>query len=455
MTFPPRSPSELSRLAAFQVVNTTPIHLYLRSAELLIRQAKVYLDEDNLEQAYVMYMKYTNLGMTELPNHPQYNNPQYKKSKRAIIQNCLEALDILENIKPILQAQYDSYLNEKALKEREQEERQRNHYQPRQIQSETPQQPASEWSLQEALRGVQGVGFTRYYPSESVHGQSIDYPQALEKNQSDGFHYQVNSTPLFVPVTHTSLPSAPPLPPKESAYAHQSHPHPPTLPPKLPLETQHEPTLPPKIPNKPIDSHSSTACTERGEPLRKMRLPHVLQEQFLSLAKKNTLKNIETCGILAGNLKNNILTITTLILPKQTGTSDTCSTENEEDLFEFQNKHDLLTFGWIHASAYCTHPTQSCFLSSVDLHTHCSYQLMLPEAIAIVCSPSQKPSFGIFRLTDPPGLDIISTCRAERAFHTHPDKPIYTASIRHWTQDASDTGYIEMIDFDVNVVDLR
>lgn len=34
-----------------------------------------------------------------------------------------------------------------------------------------------------------------------------------------------------------------------------------------------------------------------------------------------------------------------------------------------------------------THPTQTAFLSSVDLHTHCSYQLMLPESIAIVCSP--------------------------------------------------------------------
>lgn len=34
-----------------------------------------------------------------------------------------------------------------------------------------------------------------------------------------------------------------------------------------------------------------------------------------------------------------------------------------------------------------THPTQTAFLSSVDLHTHCSYQMMMPEAIAIVCSP--------------------------------------------------------------------
>ena len=37
-----------------------------------------------------------------------------------------------------------------------------------------------------------------------------------------------------------------------------------------------------------------------------------------------------------------------------------------------------------------THPTQTAFLSSVDLHTHCSYQLMLPEAIAIVCAPKHN-----------------------------------------------------------------
>ena len=42
----------------------------------------------------------------------------------------------------------------------------------------------------------------------------------------------------------------------------------------------------------------------------------------------------------------------------------------------------LLTLGWIH-----THPTQTCFLSSVDLHTHCGYQSLLDEAVAIVLSP--------------------------------------------------------------------
>jgi len=37
-------------------------------------------------------------------------------------------------------------------------------------------------------------------------------------------------------------------------------------------------------------------------------------------------------------------------------------------------------------------------------------------------------SYGIFRLTDPPGLDVITRCREPRAFHPHPDVPIYTVS---------------------------
>ena len=32
-------------------------------------------------------------------------------------------------------------------------------------------------------------------------------------------------------------------------------------------------------------------------------------------------------------------------------------------------------------------PSQTVFMSSVDLHTHCSYQIVMDEAIAIVCAP--------------------------------------------------------------------
>ena len=49
---------------------------------------------------------------------------------------------------------------------------------------------------------------------------------------------------------------------------------------------------------------------------------------------------------------------------------------NEEELFAYchGDGRELIVLGWIH-----THPRQGCFLSSVDVHTHCSYQLMLPE----------------------------------------------------------------------------
>lgn len=40
--------------------------------------------------------------------------------------------------------------------------------------------------------------------------------------------------------------------------------------------------------------------------------------------------------------------MTHLMIPKQSGTSDSCTTMNEEEIFEFQDKQDLITLGWIH-----------------------------------------------------------------------------------------------------------
>jgi STAM-binding protein len=57
-----------------------------------------------------------------------------------------------------------------------------------------------------------------------------------------------------------------------------------------------------------------------------------------------------------------------------------------------------------------THPSQTAFLSSVDLHTQLSYQLMMPEAIAIVMAPKFNET-GFFVLTPNYGLDYIGNCR--------------------------------------------
>jgi hypothetical protein len=116
-------------------------------------------------------------------------------------------------------------------------------------------------------------------------------------------------------------------------------------------------------------------------------------------------------------------------------------------------------------------------MSSVDLHTHASFQCMLPESFAVVCAPKSdprcvflapsllehhpwkslaqslllvlvliqngslitSPSFGIFRLTDPPGLQTVLKCTAKQAFHPHPDVPIYTVRVCVFVRPIADT----------------
>ncbi|KAJ6463283.1 hypothetical protein DFH09DRAFT_958421, partial [Mycena vulgaris] len=107
----------------------------------------------------------------------------------------------------------------------------------------------------------------------------------------------------------------------------------------------------------------------------------------------------------------------------------------------FTEERRLITLGWIH-----THPTQSCFMSSVYLHTHASFQHMLPKSFAVVCAPKSDPKFGIFPLTEPPGLQTILKCTVKQVFHPYPDLPIYTDATR---------GHVQMRDVGVEIVDLR
>lgn len=123
-----------------------------------------------------------------------------------------------------------------------------------------------------------------------------------------------------------------------------------------------------------------------GRELKTVSLPRDCLPRFLSIAAVNTARNRETCGLLLGKDRGRKFIVTTLLIPKQRATSDTCAMEEEELVLEFTEERSLITLGWIH-----THPTQSCFMSSVDLHTHCGFQRMLPESFAVVCAPQHTP----------------------------------------------------------------
>ncbi|KAH8101729.1 hypothetical protein BXZ70DRAFT_931678 [Cristinia sonorae] len=209
---------------------------------------------------------------------------------------------------------------------------------------------------------------------------------------------------------------------------------------------------PPPIPMKePISMPPPSASAPRIVPstsrdpnvreLKTVRLPRECLQKFVSIARVNTLQNKETCGLLLGKDKGNKYIVSTLLIPKQRATSDTCSMDEEELVLQFTEERHLITLGWIH-----THPTQSCFMSSVDLHTHSGFQRMLPESFAVVCAPQSKPMFGIFRLTDPGGLQTILECNAKEAFHPHPPVPIYTDC---------DSSHVQLKDIPIEIVDLR
>lgn len=146
---------------------------------------------------------------------------------------------------------------------------------------------------------------------------------------------------------------------------------------------------------------------------------------------------METCAILAGELRQNTFTITHLLVPKQSGTSDTCAASNEEELLVEQERLALITLGWIHS-----HPSQRAFLSSVDLHTHAPYQKMLPEAIAIVVAPSAG-EVGTYSLTEF-GLETVLRCR-QAGFHPHPNESRIYGEAGHVRID--DALSVEVVDF--------
>ena len=103
----------------------------------------------------------------------------------------------------------------------------------------------------------------------------------------------------------------------------------------------------PKIPDRATKPSSSVSLYSGSGGLRKLIVPNMLMAKFMSIADRNTSSNIETCGVLTGKLAQNRFQITHLLIPKQSGTSDSCTTTGEESIFDYQEKHDLITLGWV------------------------------------------------------------------------------------------------------------
>ncbi|KAK7968761.1 hypothetical protein PG996_002814, partial [Apiospora saccharicola] len=514
----PRSVKEISKSAQnFNFDSNVPLKSWLRTADVLRREAEAYLRDGNFGKAYMMYMRYTLLFMDHLQKHP---DAKKDKDSRLQLRKSMKGVDSaianLEKIKPLVNAEYDQWVadEDKRKERRSEEKRTMTPYQ--QHASNDPSLSGSrrvldagehqdlavvlaqrEMKRRDAGRkatrraGVSAeeeqerrtAGFWDNWTHELAEKQAEDddlfrkqmeltrkkldgeddthiqdFLQKMSRGEreleAESAAYQGTSAAYNYPSVSKSQPVS------YDAQSHATRPEPPSHPPPLPppkesvadlpapdrpskellyppqpalqvTQPQDGPQPPPKISEMPASPPPSSkrltfapaAYLENGEPIRSIFLPAQLRQEFLRIASDNTRRGLEMCGILCGTAVNNALFIKCLVIPEQKCTSDTCETENESELFDYCMTEDLLMLGWIH-----THPTQSCFMSSRDLHTQAGYQVMLPESIAIVCAPKFQPSYGIFRLTNPPGLPHILHCNETATFHQHSIDNLYTGA---------------------------
>ncbi|XP_029659289.1 STAM-binding protein [Formica exsecta] len=356
---------------------------YYRTGVEMVRLADMHMRDGSYENAFVLYMKFITLFVDKIRNHPQYRSIP-TKDKTMNKHTLRTVIPKTEELKKQLLEQYqtelDKYLED--LKEREKIEKERLRQEELQRRKEEEER-RNKMAASAAVRTAKAA--TSVNMPDVVPKEMKELPSVTSKNGS--------------PMRNDKA-----------------------------LKDIKRPTV--------DRSTKPSLLTSDGLSLRDVILPTKLMHDFLTLAFSNTMSNKETCGILAGRLERNKLLVTHLLIPEQTGTPDSCTTHNEEDIFDYQDQHNLITLGWIH-----THPTQTAFLSSVDLHTHCAYQLMMAEAIAIVCAPKYDET-GFFMLTPDYGLDFIANCR-QTGFHPHPTEPPLYMKAGHCKLDV--TAFIEVV----------
>ncbi|NXF39431.1 STABP protein, partial [Nyctibius bracteatus] len=405
--------------SAVEVNEDVPPRRYYRSGVEMLRMATVYSDEGNIEHAFILYNKYITLFIEKLPQHRDYKTAVIPEKRETVKKLKEVAFPRAEELKEELLKRYaKDYAKYKEQKVSE-----------RRLEACAPQKTLSHKGFG---RGQNRVA--RMKQQQAEQEQFHAFEEMIRRQELEKERLRIVQE-FGKPEPSPESLDGPLIPGVEK---------PPTdLIPKVPISPA-SPSVGTVSSKPPVVDRSlkpgalgSTENNANMDVLRQVIVPRELCQKFLQLADANTIRGVETCGILCGKLMRNEFTITHVIIPKQYGGPDYCNTENEEELFMIQDQHGLVTLGWIH-----THPTQTAFLSSVDLHTHCSYQMMLPESIAIVCSPKYQET-GFFKLTEH-GLEEISSCR-QKGFHPHSkDPPLFTTC-----------NHVSVVERDVVLMDLR
>jgi len=89
----------LAESANISIDSNIPIRRYYRSGNEMLRMAKVYAAEGNIEAAYVLYLKYITLFLEKVKSHRDFSHvlPTEKKKTTETLKLTLSISEELKN----------------------------------------------------------------------------------------------------------------------------------------------------------------------------------------------------------------------------------------------------------------------------------------------------------------------------------------------------------------------
>ncbi|KAH9722819.1 AMSH-like ubiquitin thioesterase 1 [Citrus sinensis] len=408
-----RSSSEGINIAAsaqrLDVDNRIALRYYYRIADNILKQADIFREEKNIIDLYVMLLRFSSLVTETIPCHRDYL-ASFKSQKLYLKKKLLNALSELEELQPAVQQKINE-LNRKKTNQvtgwshasqnstlewpsvKKQTLTNYDVTKPIKVQSLNSLPIPDQWM--NSSEECKSLNFPRPN-AETLSRHSLLGPNGLyghwQPPKSDKlvkYPNNIDLTPIEIPSLRQPSESSIKIKtdssnvePEKSSVQSISTPNdeieihrteePCSM---ISFETSEAPNSadvirqpsPPPVLTEVQDliaamspqvtetecqvGNSLSDAFDRSEPLQ-LHISTTMMDNFMKLAKSNTDKNLETCGILAGSLKNRKFYITALIIPKQESTSDSCQATNEEEIFEVQDKRSLFPLGWIHVSAF-------------------------------------------------------------------------------------------------------
>ncbi|XP_031494740.1 AMSH-like ubiquitin thioesterase 3 isoform X2 [Nymphaea colorata] len=353
----------LCSVAKVEVDNRLPISYYFRMASHMIKQAKVYRDEHNVVDLYVILLKYSSLVTETISQHQNYRHCSNteKMHHKKVLKEFEKELAVL---RPLVKQKLDGTNRHNT------------------IEISKDKSGSGNSCLSHRRKdhsGFTGHSFKGEYPTRAGSFSHLNHRDGsdilINKLSTSRSHCSEESTSaedaelasvVLVDTPSNNLLYEAPCLTSIAAGDHDINVH-------IVRQPRPSPVLSciQRLPDAETKGNLQLTADDvsGSQGIKTVHISVRLVQDFLELARGNTENNLETCGVLGAFLANRMYYVTCLIIPKQKSTSDSCQTENEEEIYSIQDQQSLFPLGWIH-----THPSQSCFMSSIDLHTHYSYQ---------------------------------------------------------------------------------